>query len=356
MHMLKPLPPDYDFQQSEIFSVLPDTRAAIAELKGYLVLLPNPMLLLSPAVIKESLASSEIENIQTTLASVLEQSLFPEAEQITQNKEVLHYREAIYWGAKGLNEFGLSDRLILGIAARLLPAQQPAYRKVQNQIANITTKKMIYTPPAPQNIPDLIHNWQKYANDAQPVDPLIQVAVCHYQFEAIHPLLDGNGRTGRILMVLQMISLGLLDIPVFYISRYINENKQQYYALLSQLNDNAPDAWSSYIVYMLKAMKTQAIETRETVFEILQLFNALKQNIQQLKPRLARSPLLEQIFAYPVITPMQLSENLGIHYTTATRQLKELVDAGILSDRFEGKYHLFINTKLIQLLTTESKI
>src|SRR3989344_1826040 len=231
------LPPELPPIDSEVNSVLLKARVALAELKGACGQIPNPLLLTAPLVIRESVASSNIENINTTLEEVLQGQLFPEGERRTPDKEVLRYREALYLGNKMMRESALSSRTILAIQEALTSGKQSGYRRTQNKIINSATGETLYTPPAANELPVLISNWEKYANDkAVVVDPLIRAAVCHYQFESIHPFGDGNGRTGRILMVLQLVQDGVIDMPVLYISGYIKKNRPEYYRLLRAIN------------------------------------------------------------------------------------------------------------------------
>src|SRR6185295_13820981 len=198
---LPELPPEIDCNNATFTKWLIKARTELGELKGYSHALPNPMLLLSPAIIKESVASSEIENINTTVEKVLQQRLFPEAEQKTENKEVLRYKDAVQYGYESMNKVSLSNRLILGIHKELLRDRSHGYRSNQNRIENSVTGEVLYTPPPANEIPRLISNWEKYLhNTADETDPLIKCAISHYQFEAIHPFGDGNGRAGRILM------------------------------------------------------------------------------------------------------------------------------------------------------------
>jgi Fic family protein len=183
---LPELPPGVEFFDREIYALLPEVRAELGELKGYCGQLPNPMLLLSPAIVKESLASSEIENIHTTLEEVLQQTLFPEAERREENKEVLRYSEAIHWAFASLSRLPLSTRMILGIQKRLMPGNSAGIRKTQNRIMDQAKNQTIYTPPSAEKIDPLLSNLEKFIHGEDKLDPLVKTAICHYQFEA-HP-------------------------------------------------------------------------------------------------------------------------------------------------------------------------
>ncbi len=346
---LPELPPRLDSGQETLVKWLLKARTELGELKGYSHALPNPGLLLSPSIIRESVASSGIENINTTVEKVLEQQLFPESEQRLENKEVIRYRDAVLFGFEGMKKLPIGNRLILGIHKELLAENSHGYRKTQNRIENSSTGKVLYTPPSSGDISKLIANWEKYIhNKEDETDPLIKCAISHYQFEAIHPFGDGNGRTGRILMVLYLVQEGLLSFPMLYISGYINKHRSEYYRLLNEVTSNGN--WTEFVEYMLKGFYLQAKETKEVLLKIISLHQEMKDGIKQKCPAIYSSDLVEQLFAMPIITPVRLGTLLGIHYTTATRHLKQLEQNGFLVNQQMGKYQLYINQSLVELL------
>ena len=346
---LTELPPDIDFSHASFMPWLLKARAELGELKGYSHALPNPMLLFSPAIIRESVASSGIENINTTVEKVLEQQLFPETEQRTENKEVLRYRDAILWGFGNMKKIPLGNRLILGIHKELLGDRSHGYRSTQNKIENSTSGEVLYTPPPANEIGRLIGNWENYIhNESQDVDPLIKCAIAHYQFEAIHPFGDGNGRTGRILMVLYLVQEGLLNYPILFISGYINKNRNDYYRLLREVSTK--ENWYEFIAYLLRGFYLQARDTKDQLFKVMNLFNAYKEGVKNKCGNIYSSDLVEQLFSMPIVTPVRLGSMLNVHYTTATRYLKQLEKAGFLKNQQVGKYQLYINKPLVELL------
>ena len=352
-HRLAPLPPQQSIANTEFGDLLIQARVELAELKGACGQIPNPLLLMSPAIISESVASSNIENINTTLADVLQWQLFPEAERRQPDKEVLRYREAMEWGFKNAEKYALSSRLITGIQTRLIPDGNGQYRREQNQIANLAGRESLYTPPIASDIPRLIGNWENYVNGAdEAIDPLIRVIISHYQFEAIHPFRDGNGRTGRILMVLHLIQRGLLQFPVLYISGYINQTRSDYYHHLLAITKD--QNWHGFIEYMLRGFHAKAIETRNDLKKITVLFDHIKEQIRLENKKIYSSDLVEAIFTYPVITPTKLASELNMHYTTTSRYLLQLAEMGILKEAFIGKYHLYANHSLLKILSKPS--
>jgi Fic family protein len=352
-HKLDPLPPEKAIANTDFGDLLINARVELAELKGACGQIPNPLLLMSPSIIRESVASSNIENINTTLADVLQWQLFPEAEQRQPDKEVLRYRGAMEWGFENAKKYALSSRLITGIQARLIPDGNGQFRREQNQIANLASRESLYTPPVASDIPDLMGNWENYANaEGGPLDPLIRVIISHYQFEAIHPFRDGNGRTGRILMILHLVQLGLLQFPVLYISGYINQHRSDYYQhLLAVTRDQN---WQGFIEYMLRGFHAKALETREDLKKITVLFDQIREQIRSENKKIYGLDLVEVLFTYPIITPTKLAGELNMHYTTTSRYLTQLADMGILKEAFVGKHHLFANHRLLKILNKSS--
>lgn len=349
-YKLKILPPQKVIKNEQFYEILLKARVELAELKGACGQIPNPLLLMSPAIIRESVASSNIENINTTLEEALQGQLFPETERRIPDKEVLHYTEALSWGFENVKKFSLSTRVVQGIQSILLPEKEVGYRRIQNQIVNSATNEILYTPPIYSDIPNLINNWEKYVNESKDNhDPLIKAAIAHYQFESIHPFRDGNGRTGRILIVLQLVNDGLLNLPILYISGYINRNRPEYYRLLKSVT--LTDNWNEYLTFMLMGFYLQAKETKDDLQKILYLFNDIKNRVKSDHKKIYSADLIEAFFTYPVITPTKLSSILNMHYTTASKHLSVLSNAGILKEAKMGKYHFFVNQALIRILT-----
>ena len=346
------LPSMVNINNETFSSELIKARAEIAELKGYLHSLPiDPMLIISPSILRESLASSEIENIHTTLADVLQaQLLLDDAKSGSgADKEVLRYRDALMWGFEHLNEYGLSTRLILGIQHELLPQKREGYKREQNYIADSVTGEIIYTPPGPTEMDRLMYNWEIFSNKKDDkFDPLIRCAIAHYQFESIHPFEDGNGRTGRILTVLQLINEDLLPLPTFFISGYLIQNRISYYKHLREVTAN--NSWSGYISFMLEAFYNQAKETKRVVLSAKKEHGNFKEFLKINYPNLYSADLVNALFRYPIINPGKLADELGVHRVTAGRYLKEMTAKGLLTETKSGTYHLYINHRLLDVM------
>lgn len=345
---LPPLPLDVDFETVPILKALNTATKEIGELKGYCTNVPNPYVLMSAAITKESVASSSIENIHTTLESTLEGQVIPQSELRKPEKEVLRYREALYWGIENQKKYSISTRLILGIHKTLLETSI-GYRKQQNAIKDGIDGEIVYTPPISSQIPSLISNWENFVNETRsPFHPLVRAAISHYQFEAIHPFGDGNGRTGRILLALQLVTEKLLDVPVLYISGYLKRKRNEYYHHLSQVTEN--DQWEDYVLFMIKGFEIQAVKTKQKLFEMMRLYESIKSKVQEKHTKMNAIAVVNHIFSVPVTTPTRFSKDLKIHYQTASKHLAELKEAEVLADYEKGRHHYYYNPTLLNML------
>lgn len=338
---------DFDEFDKQLITV----NKQIGILKGACFGLPNPQLLLSPTVLREALASSEIENIITTLADVLQAQLFAEAEQHTADKEVLRYNHALSRGLNLLHRMPIGSRLIKEVHDLLVPDEK-GYRRTQNALINEKTKEVIYTPPAANNIPELISDLENFIHkNPKKLDPILVTILAHYQFEAIHPFGDGNGRTGRILMVLSLTHFNLLDLPVLFISGYINNHKSEYYKAIRKVTEDGD--WRGYINYMLNAFNRQAIESTEILLSIKDLHEEVKRKIRSELPKIYSRDLIDAIFNQPFITPTRYGEMLKVTYQTGSNHLKAIEKLGVMQSVRVGKYLFFANVALLDLLRTK---
>ena len=346
-----PLPPKENLETVTILKALVNAGRATGELKGCCIKVPNTMFLMSLAITQESVESSRIEDIVTTVESVLEGQGLPETEIKGPDKEVLRYREALHWGMENLEKYSISTRLILGIHKKLIPSST-GYRKRQNAIMNQRTEEVIYTPPPATDINRLLQNWENFVNvkDKDPhLDPLIRCALAHYQFEAIHPFMDGNGRTGRILMVLQLVQEGLLTHPVLYISGFLNKRHSDYYKNLLDVTRNRN--WEQYILFMLEGFELQALKTGSKLLLMILFYENFKERIRNNHTKMPAEEVTNHLFTNLVTNPAQLARALDIHQQTASRYLAELRDAKLLQDYWKGKKHFYYYPKLVDLRT-----
>lgn len=338
---LPKLPPKFKIT-SEIGLKCGDARAALAELKGAINVIPNPAVLINTIPLLETHSSNQIENVVTTQDNLFRFSALDRlADPAT--KEALRYRTALRRAIGKPINISLMEEICSIIKNEEINLRSKAIR-----IAN-ERKETIYIPPDDKKIiSQLLKNWMEFANSSD-LDPLVQMAVLHYQFEAIHPFPDGNGRTGRILNLLFLVRKNLLDSPILYLSRYILENRTEYYTLLRQVTEQKN--WNACILYMLDAVKQTSIWTLHHIQSIRKLMNHTKKYIKEsVNAPHYRGLLLEVLFTYPYCRSYNLQE-LGIKSPITSRKyLRQLVDLGILKEEKMGKELLFIHEKYLNLL------
>jgi Fic family protein len=324
---------------------------ALAELKGLSESIPNQAMLINTIVLQEAQASSEIENIITT-SDALFQALSIDQDKIDPaTKEVLRYREALWNGYQVLLKRPvLSTNIYIDIVQSTTAKRFTIRKTPGTTISNTTTGEVLYTPPDGEAvIRDKLKNLDDYIHTSD-VDALIQLAVIHYQFEAIHPFPDGNGRTGRILNILFLMYKELLDLPILYLSKYIIDHKNDYYQLLRGVTEEK--AWEPWILFMLNAVEQTSLYTREKVIKIREL---LVETIEHAKGKLPKrvysKELIELLFHQPYTKVKFLVDNDIAKRQTAAEYLKELESIGILKGHKLGKENLFLNVKLFDLLS-----
>ncbi len=347
-HNLASLPPNLDCKTDIIWSALCDARAELAELKGYSSKLNNPMVLLTLIVLEEAVESNRIENIHTTVESVLKNQLKSESTRKGADKEARKYLEALYWAMEYQPKYSLLSRLIFGIH-KILLGNSHGYRHQQNAIANKATGDVIYTPPPAPKINDLIQNWETFVNNPESDTnySLIKCAIAHYQFEAIHPFMDGNGRTGRVLMALQLAQENFLDFPILYTSAYLSKRQSEYYSALKAVTEKGD--WQQFVLFMLEAFKTQSKKTKEKLFKLDTLYQSLVSKLEKDHQKLNAQKIADHLFGWPFTTPAQYARALKVHSQTASKHLRELAQAKILIDYWEGKRHIFVYGALVDL-------
>ena len=326
-------------------------RTNIGILKGACYGLPNPQLLLSPTLMREALESSEIENIVTTLTAALQAQLFDEKERPPADKEVNRYNEALKAGEEYMKQSYLGTNAIIKIHDVLVPNEK-GIRKSQNVLINSTTGAIVYQPISTELIPEYLSDLEKFINRQDSLDPVIKTIIIHYQFEKIHPFGDGNGRTGRILLVLCLIYFGLLDLPVLFISQYINNHKPEYYRVFNE--PPSPQGYLSFVDYMLEAFIHQAKQSTDTLLHIKGLHEETKRQIREKLPKIYSRDLIDAIFSQPLMTATRYSEIMKISYPTAHNHLRKLEQAGFMKSANVGKYRIYANIKLMRFLNNQN--
>jgi Fic family protein len=356
-NQLPDLPPQVELETSRVLKATTRASRALAELKGRTHTIPNPTILLNTLAVQEAKLSSEIENIFTT-NDELYRGLAANgngADLSPHTKEVLHYRDALWHGMNVLRDRPfLSTNLAIEIV-NIIKENNAGIRDLPGtKVQNRNTGEIIYTPPEGEDlIRKKLANLERFSNDSSSeLDPLVRIGVTHYQFEAIHPFFDGNGRTGRILIILQLIMNRLLEIPILFLSRFIIEYKAQYYRSLHAVTEHGE--WKSWLLYMLEAIETTAHGTTEKINAIHRLLAETLEKAKQVLPKPTFSKdLIELIFEQPYCK-IRFVEKAGIaKRLTATKYLRDLEKAGFVRSIKQGTELIFINHALWRLLTDE---
>lgn len=338
------------FETVAILKALVSANRHLAELKGVSASIPNQNILVSTLGLQEAKDSSAIENIVTTHDELYRDALIGTGTGSPAAKEVLRYRQALSVGFGAVRSTGtLTNNHILDIQAAL-EKNNAGFRKLPGTTLRNDRKEVVYTPPAPDRIPEMMSEFERFINAADfDADPLVRMALAHHQFESIHPFYDGNGRTGRIINVLYLVKEGLLDAPVLYMSQYIIHHKNEYYRLLQAVRDDG--AWEEWVVYILTAVADTARDGVRTVGEIKRVLLDYKRRIRQALPKIYSQDLINNIFSHPY-TKIQFIENdLGVSRLTATKYLDKLAENGFLEKVKVGRNSFYINSALVDILS-----
>jgi Fic family protein len=352
---LPDLPPP-DFQESQdIFRHVTKASRYIGELNGLCASLPDPQLLINTIILQESKDSSAIENIVTTQDELYKATT---EEDTTSHaaKEVLSYREALY---RGLQKMQAQKNLLLTNTmveiVQIIKQNRAGIRNTPGAaLKNAINGEVIYTPPCCENVlREKLASLERFINDpdASPLDPLIKMAFIHYQFEAIHPFADGNGRTGRIINALYLVQQEVLTQPVLYLSSYIVRYKTEYYQLLRSVTEK--NNWHDWIMYMLTALMETAQLSARKIRSMLSLKEETEQKMKQALGSSFSYDLLQLMFTLPYLKIELLEKKEIAHRQTASTWLKKLTDADIVKPQKIGRTTYFINYKLMELLSTD---
>lgn len=352
---LPPLTPPVDLETKAVLKRCIAARTAVAELRRAGELILDQSVLINTIPLLEAKDSSEIENIVTT-----NDALFREASQADEasdpaTKEALRYRSALFSGYEALKSRPLTARTAIDVCSQIKGVAMDVRKTPGTNLKNTFTGEVIYTPPEGEAVlRDLLGNWEIFANAEDDIDPLIRMAALHYQFEAIHPFADGNGRTGRILNILVLIQAGLLDIPTLYLSRHIVRTKSDYYRLLQGVTIKGE--WEPWLLYMLTAVETTATWTNAKIRAIRDLMANTAEYTKNKAPGAYSRELIEVIFAQPYTRIAHLTERGIAQRVSASRYLKQLVDIGVLAEEKRGTHKLFINRKYMDLLGSDEHV
>lgn len=350
--ILKNLPPDTDLETVSVLKKAASAHRFLAELKGVSATIPNQAILINTLSLQEAKDSSAIENIITTHDDLFREDIFPEYALNSAAKEVSSYVSALKTGHSLVKSSRmLTSNQIIEIQAEMEKHRSGFRQLPGTELRNEQTGKTVYIPPQnPQTIIDLMSNLERYINDKHlsAVDPLIKMAVIHYQFESIHPFYDGNGRTGRIINVLYLVLQDLLEIPVLYLSRYIVKNKPAYYHLLQKVRDEG--AWEEWILFMLSAVEETS---KQTILIIRQIRIALQKykHFIRAKHKFYSQDLINNLFFHPYTKIEFMMRDLKVSRQTASKYLDALCEDGLLKKQKISRTNYYINTALYEILT-----
>lgn len=356
-YQIPALPLDFDFETKNILRQLSKSNRRLAELKGVALTIPNENIMLSSLVLQEALDSSAVENIVTTSDELYRAELDIKGEiSNAAAKEVLNYRQAMQVGFEMVRKKKLLTLNVVKQIQKELEHNNAGFRTVSGTKLKTSKGDVVYTPPQTgEEVAKYMSNLEKYINtqELQDIDPLIKMAIIHHQFESIHPFYDGNGRTGRIISILYLVMNDLLDLPILYLSRYITHNKFEYYRLIQEIRDTAPDnfnVWEEWIVFMLKGVEETAIETIRLVKSISALMAKYKSILKPLFGKQYKHELINNLFFHPYTKIEFMERDMAVQRKTAAKYLDTIVqETGLLQKQKLGRSNYYINTELIEL-------
>lgn len=345
------LPLNIDFETKKVLKSLPSAHFALAELKGIASTIPNQRILINTLGLQEAKDSSAIENIITTHDDLYKSELYFDAFKSLNAKEVQNYISALKKGFELTSKSGLlTTKTILKIQ-EVLEDNNAGFRKLPGTtLKNTTTGETIYTPPQDYNeIIRLMTNLEKYINDSEisNIDPLIKMAIIHFQFESIHPFYDGNGRTGRIINILYLINEKLQSLPILYLSSYIISHKALYYNSIQKVRDE--ELWEDWILFMIKGIEETAKETIELIIKIKDLMFEYKHQLRD-NYKFYSQDLLNNLFKHPYTKIEFIVNDLGVSRLTAANYLNKLAEDKILKKEKLGTGNYYVNERLVELL------
>ena len=348
-------PPAERIETTAILKRCINARVSLAELKQAAELIPNSAVLVNALPLLEAQASSEIENIVTTTDKLFEFADIAEDRADGATKEALRYRTALYEGTKMVQRGMLTTDMAIQICSTIKGMELDIRAEPGTTLKNRMSGEIIYTPPVGQKLLiEKLDNWADFMHRNTEFDPLVRMAVQHYQFEAIHPFADGNGRTGRILNILFLVQLGLLDSPILYLSRYIIQNKAAYYRLLQ--NVTLEQDWAGWIFFVLDGVEETCTWTTDKIKSIRELMEHTGQYVQSRLPKIYSWEFVELLFRQPYCRIGNLVDAGIAKRQTASVYLKQLCEIGVLREVKSGRENIFVHPKYIELLSGEENV
>lgn len=348
---LPPLPPPRTSVTNRVLSRCITASRALAELKGAGNLIPNQAILINSIPLQEARLSSEIENIVTTQDALFRAAVEDPGRADPQTREVLRYRTALRRGYDAVQSRPLSIDLMIELCTILLDRPVALRDAEPTIIEDKGAGSVVYTPPrGRERIVELLHNLEAYLQDPGGPDPLIKMTVAHYQFEAVHPFVDGNGRTGRILNLLYLVKAGLLELPVLYLSRYIIQNKPEYYRRLRAVTEQQD--WEDWMLFMLAAVQETALWTTGRIRAIRELLDATAERCRKELPRIYSKELVEVLVSYPYCRIQTLIDAEIARRDAASEYLRALAGIGVLVAEKRGRQVIYRHPALLEILST----
>lgn len=355
-YIIPTLPLQYDLETKEILRQVNRANRKLAELKGVAQTIPNEQILISSLTLQEAKDSSEVENIVTTQDDLYRAELnLKEAAINASTKEVLNYRQAMQKGFALVRKNKLLTLNYIKQIQEVLEENKGGFRAGPGTTLQNQHKEIVYTPPQSKvQIEEFMHNLELYINDPDmhDIDPLIKMAIIHHQFESIHPFLDGNGRTGRIISILYLVINSLLDLPILYLSRYITHNKGEYYRLIQRVRDageNNQSEWEEWILFILKGVEETAEETIRLIKGMSSLMAEYKNILRPLFGRQYKHELLNNLFYHPYTKIEFIQQDMLVQRKTATKYLDMIVETGLLEKVKIKHTNYYMNVRLIEL-------
>ncbi|RNI32233.1 Fic family protein [Rufibacter immobilis] len=346
------LPPAQELETKAVLKQAAIAHRYLAELKGIAATIPNEQILINTLTLQEARDSSAIENIITTQDELFKAELQENLALSAATKEVQNYAQALRKGFQIARQHKLlTFNHILSIQQELEQNNAGLRKLPGTALKNAQTGETVYTPPQEYDtVYALMQNLEEYINDdsLSEVDPLVKMAVIHHQFESIHPFYDGNGRTGRIINILYLVIKDLLNLPILYLSRYIIDQKQEYYRLLQYVRDT--NLWEEWLLFILKGVEVTAQQTINLVKGIKQVMQQHKHQIRTELPKLYSQDLLNNLFRHPYTKIEFLERELLITRKTAAKYLDQLVNIGILHKEKIGKANFYLNPSLVEVI------
>lgn len=341
-----------EIEDKDVWKKTLEASRALEGLRGTAKTMPNENILTSTLSLQEAKDSSAIENIITSHDDLYRGDIDNGKFASAATKEVHAYAVAMREGVVKVKETGLlNNRLILQMQETIEENNAGFRTQGGTVLKNPQTNEIVYRPPQdPAVILDYMQNLEAFINDEtmSDLDPIIKMAVIHHQFESIHPFFDGNGRTGRIINILYLVQQGLLDTPILYLSRYINQNKADYYRLLQTVRTEG--TWKEWVLFMLEGVRQTSLQTTVLIHDIKTLMQNHKAKMQEGAGKIYTHELINHLFSYPYTKRAFVKQELGIHTNTAERHLDMLVRIGLLSKHKLGRSNYFFNDDLIELL------